>query len=372
MASIPKISNVDEYNNTLKFTLSNINVSYANAIRRVLLSDIPCIVFKTNPYSENNVNIKINKSRLNNELIKQRISSIPIHIDNINDFPYQNYIIELDKTNITNNIIYATTEDFKIKNIDSQKYLETSEVRKLFPPDSITGDFIDIVRLRPKLTDTSEPEQIKFEAKLTISTAKEDGTFNVVSTCAYGNTLDPVKIKDAWSAKENTLKDTVSKEELEFLKKDWMLLDAKRLFIEDSFDFTIETIGIYSNYKLLELGISLIIRKLYLMLESLKNENDLIYEATDTLDNCYIITLLNEDYTIGKIIEYYLFNKYFKQDKIVNYVGFLKKHPHDNDSFIKISFKNLISKDELLIIIEDSVNNSILLLNSIKEYFTYK
>ena len=94
MASLPKISNVDEYNNTLKFTLSNINVSYANAIRRILLSDIPCIVFKTNPYHENNVNIKINKSRLNNELIKQRISSIPIHIDNIYDFPYQNYIVE--------------------------------------------------------------------------------------------------------------------------------------------------------------------------------------------------------------------------------------------------------------------------------------
>jgi DNA-directed RNA polymerase subunit L len=372
MASLPKISNVDEYNNTLKFTLSNINVSYANAIRRIILSDIPCIVFKTSPYHENNVNIIINKSRLNNELVKQRISCIPIHIDNIYDFPYQNYIVELDKTNNTNTIIYATTEDLKIKNIDSGKYLESSEVKQLFPPDSITGDFIDIVRLRPKLTDTSEPEQLKFEAKLTISSAKEDGTFNVVSTCAYGNTLDPVKIQDAWSEKEATLKHTTSKEDLEFLKKDWMLLDAKRLFIENSFDFTIETIGIYSNYKLLELGISLIIKKLYVTLESLKNNNELIYEATDTLENSYVITLLNEDYTIGKIIEYYLFNKYFKEDKVINYIGFLKKHPHDDNSCIKISFKNLVSKDELLIMIEDSVNNSILLLNSIKEYFTDK
>ena len=71
MSSLPKISNVDENNNTLVFTLSNINISYANAIRRVLLSDIPCLVFKTSPYDENNVNIIINKSRLNNELIKQ-------------------------------------------------------------------------------------------------------------------------------------------------------------------------------------------------------------------------------------------------------------------------------------------------------------
>lgn len=370
MVSLPKISNVDENNNTLKFTLSNINVSYANAIRRILLSDIPCIVFKTNPYHENKVNIKINKSRLNNELIKQRISCIPIHIDNIYDFPYQNYIIELNKINDTNNIIYVTTEDFKIKNIESEKYLEPSEVKQLFPPDPITGDYIDIVRLRPKLTDTSEPEQLKFEATLTISSAKIDGVFNVVSTCSYGNTMDPIKIQDAWNSKETVLKKTLSSEEIEFIKKDWMLLDAKRLFIEDSFDFTIETIGIYNNYKLLELGISLIIQKLYTTLQFLKNENDLIYDATDTLDNCYIITLKNEDYTVGKIIEYYLHNKYFKDEKIVNYIGFLKKHPHDEDSFIKISFKNLVSKDELLIMIENSVNNSILLLNPIKEYFT--
>ena len=372
MVTLPKITKVDEYNNTLKFTLSNINVSYANAIRRILLSEIPCVVFKTNPYHENNVNIIINKSRLNNELIKQRISSIPIHINDIDNFPFENYIVELDKINDTNTIIYATTEDFKIKNKESKKYLESSEVKQLFPPDPITGDYIDILRLRPKLTDTSEAEQIKFHATLTISNAKEDGTFNVVSTCSYGNTIDPVKMQDAWNAKEETLKSKISKEEIEFIKKDWMLLDAKRYYIEDSFDFTIETIGIYNNYKLLELGISLLIKKLYITLESFKNDNNLISDATDTLDNCYILTLKNEDYTIGKIIEYYLHNKYFKEEKLIKYVGFLKKHPHDNDSIIKISFKNLISKDEILIIIEDSVNNSILLLNSIKEYFTNK
>jgi DNA-directed RNA polymerase subunit L len=370
MSTLPKISNVDENNNILTFTLSNVNVSYANAIRRIILSEIPCIVFRTSPYNRNNVNIKINKSRLNNELIKQRISCIPIHIDNIYDFPYENYIIELDKTNNTNSICYITTEDFKIKNIESNKYLESNEVKQLFPPNNITGDYIDILRLRPKLTETSDPEQLKLEATLTISNAKEDGAYNVVSTCAYGNTLDPIKINDEWNIKEESLKDKISKDELEFIKKDWMLLDAKRLFIENSFDFTIETIGIYTNYKILELGISLIIKKLYLTLESLKNNNDLIYDATDTLDNCYIIILQNEDYTIGKIIEYYLYNKYFIEDKVLNYIGFLKKHPHDKDSQIKLSSKNLISKDEILLMIENSVNNSIIILNSIKEYFT--
>tara|TARA_B100001093_G_scaffold263388_1_gene251775 strand:+ start:2625 stop:3743 length:1119 start_codon:yes stop_codon:yes gene_type:complete len=370
MSSSIKITNVEEENNRLKFTISNINVSYINSIRRILLSDVPCVVFKTQPYSENKVKILINKSRLNNELIKQRISCIPIHINDLQNFPYQDYIVELDLKNDTNSIIYATTEDFKIKNILTQKYLESSEVKQLFPPDSITGDYIDILRLRPKISSNLDSEHIKLEAELTISNANDDGMFNVVSTCSYGNTMDSVKIKDNWELKEKELREKeYSKEEIEFIKKDWLLLDAKRLFIENSFDFIIESIGIYTNFKLMELACSILIKKLYQVLENLKTNDDLIYDATDTLENCFIVTLENEDYTTGKIIEYYLHNKYFKDEKKLNYVGFLKKHPHDKDSFIKISFKDIISKDEIIIIIDDCVNQSILLINSIKQYF---
>jgi DNA-directed RNA polymerase alpha subunit len=38
---------VSEDDGVLKFTLSGVNVSLANSIRRTILSDIPCVVFKT-------------------------------------------------------------------------------------------------------------------------------------------------------------------------------------------------------------------------------------------------------------------------------------------------------------------------------------
>ena len=370
MSDNPKLSSVEETNDVLKFTLSNINISIANGIRRVLLSDIPTVVFKTTPHSENRVEIKVNKSRLNNELIKQRISCIPIHITNVYDFPYQNYVVELDVVNETNANIYATTGDFKVKNTETNNYLERKEVNKLFPPDPITGDYINILRLRPRLTDTSEREQIKFEATLKIANACEDSTFNVVSTCAYGNTLDPVKIKDAWEAKELALKTkSLTSDEIEFVKKDWMLLDAKRLFKNDSFDFVLETVGIYTNFELMETATGILIQKLYITLESLKNEPELITDAIDTLENSYIIVLKNQDYTVGKIIEYMIFSKYFHGKKELNYAGFLKKHPHDKDSFIKISAKNILSKDEIISMVEDCVNSSIELIIVIKKYF---
>ena len=370
MTSSAKISNLDESDDLLKFTLSNVNVSYANSIRRILLSNVPCVVFKTQPYEENNVNISVNNTRLNNELLKQRISSIPIHVADLEGFQVEDYVVELSKTNDTTNIIYATTEDLKVKNIKLNQYLETSEVRQLFPPDPITGDFIVIVRLRPKLSDSMEGESLKFDAKLTISSASEDGAFNVVSTCTYGNTMDAVKIKELWEIKEKELAQQYSKEEIEFMKKDWLLLDAKRIFVKDSFDFIIESIGIYSNFKLMELACAILIKKLYNTLESLKGNSDLIKDASDTMENCYIITLENEDYTIGKILNYYLYQKYFEDKKELTFVGFLKKHPHDSFSIIKIACKDINSKDDIIFMLEECVNYSVILINSIRTYFS--
>ena len=50
---------VNEDNEQLKFTISNIDVTLVNAIRRTLLSDIPVVVFRTTPYNENKCNIII-------------------------------------------------------------------------------------------------------------------------------------------------------------------------------------------------------------------------------------------------------------------------------------------------------------------------
>ena len=41
----PQISEISENNGLYKFTLSNLNVSLANALRRTILSEIPCVVF---------------------------------------------------------------------------------------------------------------------------------------------------------------------------------------------------------------------------------------------------------------------------------------------------------------------------------------
>lgn len=370
MENTIKISEIQEENGILTFNLDGVNVSYANGIRRTILSEIPCVVIKGYPHDVNDVNITTNNTRLNNELLKQRLCSIPIHITDIETFPIDDYELYLNVENDTNEIKYVTSEDFKIKNIKTEKFLENSETKKIFPPDIISGHYIDLVRLRPYLDKSGEKDKIELTAKFSISNAKYDGMYNMVSTCSYGMKQDQIAVKEKWDEKLIELKKNNTKEQIEKIKKDWLLLDAKRIYIEDSFDFIIETVGIFQNIKLVEIACEIIIKKLQATLDNIKSNYELIKETNDTKNNSYEIVLENEDYTVGKIIEYNIIEKNFTKDKSVNFVSFFKKHPHDTNSLIKISFINTTSKDDILIILEDNINKAILTINEIRKYFS--
>ena len=96
----PLVTDFTQDDQYLRFTLENVNTSIANGLRRIILSEIPCVVFRTSPYEKNLVNIEINTSRMNNELIKQRLSCIPIHIKDT-AFPISEYVVEVDSYNNT-------------------------------------------------------------------------------------------------------------------------------------------------------------------------------------------------------------------------------------------------------------------------------
>ena len=76
----PNVKIISEENNVLLFTMSNINHSLANSLRRIVLSEIPTLIFRTFPHNDSKVDISINTTRLNNEIIKQRIGCILIFL----------------------------------------------------------------------------------------------------------------------------------------------------------------------------------------------------------------------------------------------------------------------------------------------------
>ena len=213
----PSLTNIsNENNNILKFTLSGVNVSLANALRRTILSDIPIVSIYTQTYEDNRCHIDVNTSRLHNEILKQRLSSIPVHIKDLNVLP-NNYILEIDLQNETDSLMYLTSEHFKIKNKENGNYLTDEETKKIFPMNPKTNMYIDFARLRPGIGDQIPGEHIKLSAEFSIHTAKEDGMFNAVSKCSYGNTPDLVQANTIWLKKEDSMRsDNASNDEITF------------------------------------------------------------------------------------------------------------------------------------------------------------
>jgi len=333
---------------TMEFTLSGVNVSLSNSIRRTILSDIPIVVFKTTPYEENKANITFNTSRLNNEIIKQRLSCIPIHIRDVEKFPLKNYLVEVNVENLTETIIYVTTKDFKIRDLSTGKFLDESTTREIFPANEDTGYFIDFVRLRPKISDEIPGEKLALTCEFSIGTAKEDGMFNVVSTCSYGFTVDEDR-QDTELAKkiQEWRNEGKTQDDIDYEAKNWKLLDGLRIYKKDSFDFVLQSVGIYSNLEILLMSCDILQQKLNDLYSQIMSDDIKIQKSQNTLPNCFDIILENEDYTIGKVLEYLLYSKFFEntETKILSYCGFKKMHPHDSDSIIRVAYVDLVDKN---------------------------
>jgi len=367
----PRVDLISKLNDDeLKFTLSGVNVSIANSIRRIILSEIPIIVFRVSPNDKNKCNIITNTCGLNNEIVKHRLSCIPVHIKDVEEFPLKNYILELNVENNTDTTIIVTTEDFVVKDLVSGKPLPKDKVREIFPANDITGGFIDFVRLKPKAAQELQAKKIHLTCEFDKANAKEDGAYNSVSTCSYGNTIDDAAQEAKLAQLKQKWKDEGKKEnEIEFEATNWKLLEGKRIFKKDSFDFIIQTIGIYTNVELLIMACSIMIEKLN-NLDTIIQEDKLdIKVSENTMKNCYDITLENEDYTIGKVIEYSLLTLFYESSTLLTFCGFKMLHPHDSYSLIRVAYKEPVEISTIKGNLVTSINYSTEIFSKIRKEF---
>jgi len=362
----PQIDNIFLDNDTLQFTLQNVDVSIANTLRRTILSDIELCVFKTYPYEECEASIEINTTRLNNEILKQRLSCIPIHITDP-DFPIENFILTLDEENTTNIMKYVTTEDFKLYDVVTKSYMPQKEVENIFPKNSITNQFIDFVRLRPRISGDIPGEKIKLTCKISKASAKQDYMFNVACASCYGFTQDKDKVDEEWNIKEKELSknEDMSKQDIEYIKNDWYNLDAKRIFLKNSYDFTVQTVGIFTCYELVKKSCKII----YDSLETFKNETVQINVSDTNIDNSFDIILFEKDHTFGKCLEYLLYTKFYEEQSTLSYIGYQKQHPHDDYSIIRIAYKQEVDKEVIVKDIKSACDDGIILFKEIEQLF---
>ena len=95
-----------------------------------------------------------------------------------------------------------------------------------------------------------------------------------------------------------------------------------------------------------------------------------IKPSATTMENCYDVILVNEDYTIGNILNAEIYEIYFTDLKKVSYVGFKKMHPHDSNSILRISLVEAnVGKEYVKQILKYTMTEVISNINQIKGLF---
>ena len=350
----------------LHFTWSDTDVCYVNALRRIILTQIPICCIRSEDEAVNQVHISVNTTRLHNEILKHRLSMIPIHTIDLEFLP-DKWELVLDSNDIdfagnnekneANSVSYITSEHFRLrrkcvdededndnnngdeKGNKEDEWMPMEEVRKLFPPDPITGDFIDFARLRHSFMDDTR-ERLALVADFSVATAADNAMYNVVSKCSYMNTIDMEAAAVEVARLKSVFLETESNKigDWSFHEKNFWLLDAQRFYVSNSFDFVIKSIGVYADESSLrDFALSIIARQLMDIHDKIQdgtfklvpldtgnnnnNNNGNTDTDTDTFSTPFELRIYAFDFAFAKIIEHNIFTH-------VTFVASQITHPH--------------------------------------------
>ena len=374
--------NFNKKENKIIFNAKNIDVSILNSIRRIILSDIPNVAFDFKPYDfeERKVNIIENTCSLHNEIILQRLSMLPLKFDEdeIHNFDPNKYKFVLKKVNNSNKMMDVTTEDIEIYDENDNKY-NNKFIRKIFPKNKLSGDFILITKLKPNLFNKENGDVLEINMIASKNTAKNYAGFGYVSQCVYYNVVDEKLAKQKLNDILEQNKD-LSKKEKDNLKNEFNTLDKYRHFRKNEYDepnyfeFHIESESRVSPEFLVFKAFIILknrVEKLIANLIDNKINIEKVQNKDDDSNNFYTFEIENEKHTLGNLIQSLFYNQFIRsgQKKVIEFIGYKCPHPLEEILILKIKFNDTINDNEInKIVIEGIVNIQKELDNLIKEW----
>jgi len=329
-------------NDLLTFNLNNsskkIKISLANAIRRIILSDID-----TYTIDENQITFFDNTSMLDTEFLKSRLALIPI-ISNIENFDYDNIRIGCKKENNDEHMISVYAKDFYCKDIIKN---ETIEITKII-------NYPDIL-----FAKLAHNQNFSFECKLKKDNQTNGGASHcAVSTCVYTFKID------------NVMTEEMTKEMNNVQKRSFMTQDAQRVYERNEigepniYQFVIKSIGFYSSKEILLFSIELLLNKLILLKKEFRETNSKkisFIDNGDSLDFFYFL-VDDENDTIGNLLQCYINN-----NQNVFYCGYVIEHPLKKNFLLKTKLKENNDYENIILVIEQSIDEIINILNDVND-----
>lgn len=335
----------------ITFDINDIDVSLVNSLRRLVFTHIQSIGFYfklKDHFVENDMTFIKNDSPLHNEFLAHRLSLIPLHfseeeIQNWTDGDYK-FVLKKELTS-SDQSTDVTTEHFEIYDKNG-KQLPRSFVQRILPFNKITKEYILLTKMRPE-NNTKKMVHVELIAKKGV--AIDCACWGTVSTCTYFNTIDE---KDASKA----LKKLVTNEPTDkAVTANFNTLQKYRHFKKNEFDepnaftMTIESECALKSEVLFVQAIKIFINMLEEVTTEFENtlSDTLKIEQIGEISNFYLITVNGHTHTIGNPIQAILLNKYVRDTKILEYIGYSVPHPLENTFILKIKFTNDTSIKEV-------------------------
>jgi len=365
---------------TYSFTLSPIHVTYANTLRRLILTGVETVAFRsdmTSTGSTTDVVVKRNDTPMTNEMLADRIGLIPINITEPLSWKDDKYIFTLKVAGNKDNTTFVKSGDFKVYEVNSllsggansnNENNENNTVKeqvvgdelinvpsdKFFPPNPITRDTCLIATLQPGSGPTQQFIEIK--AKATKGTGREHARFSPVSQCSYEYTpdTDPRRIEEMFLSWLNTAKKAsgVEKgsERYNELRREFNTMQIKRCYKinekdePDSFNFTVETAGVlpvpYIVERACEVGENMCSR--YVNIHRGELPAEITISSADSRIIGYDFLIRGHDHTLGNLLQTWLVENHIQGDATpkVTYAGYSVPHPLRDEMLLRIGVED--------------------------------
>jgi len=356
---------------TYQFTLTDTHVTYANTLRRLILTGVETVAFRsdmTATGSTTDVIVRHNDTPMTNEMLADRIGLLPIHVTKPNEWNSKKYLFTLNVTGDKDNVRYVKSEDFVITDVSHVGPSETKEDEEkktedvgkrvptelFFPRNPLTNDTCLIATLQPGIG--ANQQRIEIQAVATKGTGREHARFSSVSQCSYEYTLDDNEQRMSelfmkWlTVTKKVMNPDKSSERYAELQREFDTMQRKRCFkINEkgepySFDFTVESVGVldvkYIVHRACEVGENMCSR--YVNLYEGALPDDITLTPADARVIGFDFLFRGHDHTLGNLLQTWLVEHHIEGDAkpAITYAGYSVPHPLRDEMVLRIGVRD--------------------------------
>lgn len=341
LAQRPHLSAFKNVDGTKHFTLSGVDVSVTNAIRRTILGRIPMFGIVGFPEADTSVKIDLNTTPFHNEIIKQRLECIPFGVDPLQDPAAADELADTleVRLNIRNDdptkVRPVTTNDLELWDTRISKPFSPEQKAQLLPADPITGEHDLLVVLRPPV-GTQPGDALKLTAKVREVTAHDSAAYTLAPTCAYGKSEDKEAKEREWAEAAGPTPSTDP-----MVRIMWEEQVGRRFKLDNSYDWQLRSIGWITEGRLLVRAIEIVQRELAKIAEKGEAGNLNVTKVKDTLaPHTFDVEITGDTYTLGHLLRHQLYDSVTHPTGLLRMVGFDKHHAHDKNGVLRMVFRN--------------------------------